>query len=193
MSDTAGLHALTGQIEKLADNKTTVSVEAVWNQIGKRSFGAILLAPSLVALTPAGGIPTLPTILALIVLLISAQILFGRKQLWLPAFLLRRSVSSKRLKQSLGYVQPVTRRVDKAIQPRLMVLTSQNFGYVIAIICVLLALAIPPLEPFPFAGTPIWVAFALFGLALVAHDGVLVILGLLTSLASLFVLWWFLF
>lgn len=193
MSGGVGLQALTKQIEGLADRTETVSVETVWTRIGKRSFGAVLLVPSLIALTPAGGIPSLPSILALIVLLISAQILFGREKLWLPGFLLRRSVSSDRLKKSLGYVHPVARWVDKAIRPRLTILTGNNFSYAIAIVCILLAFAVPPLEPFPFAGTPIWITFALFGLALVAQDGILVILAMLTSLSSFYVLWWLLF
>ena len=187
------LQALTEQIEGLADRKTTVSVEAVWNTIGKRSFGAVLLVPSLVALTPVGGIPVLPSILALIVLLISAQLLFGRENLWLPGFLLRRSVSSGRLKKSLGYARPVARWVDKAIRPSLTALTGKTFISAIAIICVLLTLAVPPLEPFPFAGTPIWIAFALFGLALIARDGFLVIIALLASLSAFVTFGWLLF
>ena len=193
MNGTVGLQGLTEQIEGLADRTPSVSVEDMWNCIGKRSFGAVLLIPSLVALTPVGGIPTVPSILALIVLLISGQIVFGRESLWLPGFVLRSSVSSDRLKQSLGYVHPVARWVDHVIRPRLPALASKGFAQAIAIVCGVLALAVPPLEPFPFAGTPIWIAFALFGLGLFAHDGILVIVAMLFSLASFLAFGWLLF
>lgn len=55
----------------------------------------------------------------------------------------------------------------------------------IALVCILIALTVPPLELVPFIDMPLWAALAAFALALVAHDGLLAIAAfILTAIGA---------
>lgn len=125
--------------------------------------------------TPLGGIPGVPTVLATIVVIIAVQIGMGFDSLWLPRFLLDRGVEGKKLMRGAKSLRPVARVIDKAIRPRLTFLTERPSSYVIAMVCVMIALTVPPLELVPFVDVPLWAALVAFSLALVAHDGLLAI------------------
>ncbi|WP_274425545.1 exopolysaccharide biosynthesis protein [Chelativorans sp. YIM 93263] len=154
-----------------------VSVDNLLDEVGHRSFGPLLLVLALVAFTPLGGIPGIPTVLAGTTILIAAQLVIGRNRFWIPGFVVRRSIDQGKLKTTIGYVRPVARFVDKLINPRLSWLTRPPFLRPAAAICIIVALTIPPLEVVPFGGTISWAAIAAFGLALIAHDGVLTLIA----------------
>ena len=67
-----------------------VSVSSLLDAVGRRSFGPLLLFAGLIALSPLGVIPSVPTMVAVSVMLIVGQLLCGRKQFWLPRFVVRR-------------------------------------------------------------------------------------------------------
>lgn len=172
------LERLLDQLESASDGTGPVSVDELVGALGQRSFGPFLLVPALIALTPLGGIPGLPTFLALVVILVTVQLLFGMRRFWLPRFILRRSVERRRLRKAIGYLRPVVRVVDRVVRPRLISLTRPPFVGVAAVLCLLAALTVPPLEVVPFVDTVSWAAIATFGLALIAHDGVLGLIAL---------------
>lgn len=51
---------------------------------GKRSYGPFLLVPALIEISPVGGIPGMPTVLAATIIPFAALMVFGRKYIWLP-------------------------------------------------------------------------------------------------------------
>ena len=55
----------------------------------------------------------------------------------------------------------------------------------IAIVCVLLAAAMPPMELVPFSANGAGAALVAFGLALIARDGLLAVLALLITFTTL--------
>ena len=89
--------------------------------------------------------------------------------------MLNRKVDGPNLERAVKKLKPAARVVDRVIRPRLTFLTEGPSSYVIAIVCLLIALTVPPLELVPFIDVPLWAALAAFGLALVAHDGLLAI------------------
>lgn len=187
MSEQTEPNNLEGMLEELrsaSDGSGPVSVGELLDTIGRRSFGPFLLVPALIAFTPLGGIPGLPTVLAVVVIVVAGQLLFGMKRFWLPGIMLRRSIERRRLRSSIGYLQPVARAVDKVIRPRLAWLTREPFVHVAAGLCVLVALTVPPLEVVPFAGAVSWAAIAALGLALIAHDGILALIALGFSIGA---------
>ncbi|HEX3034413.1 MAG TPA: exopolysaccharide biosynthesis protein [Thermodesulfobacteriota bacterium] len=69
--------------------------------VGRRSFGPLLLVAGLVTLLPIiCDIPGVPTIMGIFVLLIAGQLLFRREHLWLPCWMLNRSVPRDKLRKS---------------------------------------------------------------------------------------------
>ena len=182
------LVGLIGDLAKAGRDKDEVSLRDLRAIVGRRSFAPLLLTVSLIGFTPLGAIPGVPTILASLIVLIAIQILVGFDSLWLPKFLLNRKINGKKLQQAAKSLQPAARVIDKAIRPRLTFLTDRPFLYVIALICILIALTVPPLELVPFVDLPLWGALAAFSLALAAHDGLLAIAAFLLTGTGLILL-----
>lgn len=172
------LQSLLDQIEKSTEGDDSISVDAVLKATGKRSFGPMLLIPGLIALSPLSGIPGMPTIVGIMVLLIAGQLLVGRSEFWFPKFILRRSISRPRFEKAAGAMRSVARYVDKLLKQRLSVLTKGPATYTIAALCLLLSLIAPVLELLPFAITGLGAALTALGLALIADDGLLALIAL---------------
>jgi hypothetical protein len=170
---------LQGLLEHLeqAGRVKEISAREVRDAIGRRAFAPLLLVVSLLGFTPLGGIPGVPTTLAVIVILIAGQVALGRRQLWVPRALLDRKFEARKLQTAARVLKPFARAVDKVIWPRLSFLTEPPWSSVIALTCVLLAMTVPPFEFIPFIDLPLWGAMVAFSLALFAHDGVLAIVA----------------
>ena len=180
------LHALCS----LGKKNQQVSVHQIREEIGERSFGPFLLIPSLIELSPIGGIPGVPTVLALVVSVFSIQIAFG---MWLPNFVENRTMPGDKLQRGLDFLRPVAFWVDKVLKPRLRWITKPPALQVIAVFCLLLAAMVPPLEIVPFASSLPMGAIGLFGLALMVRDGVVAILAGCLAAGAGFVLYTTLF
>src|SRR5690606_33093336 len=140
--------------------------------------------------SPIGGIPAVPSLLGLIVLLTAAQILFGRQAFWLPGFIARRRVKGDRIKPAMRKMRPVIRFIDKVLKPRLTWATRGGWSRLAAAVCVVCALTVPPLELIPFASSAPFSAIALIGLGLLSRDGLFVCLGIAVAVVSLVSLSW---
>ena len=114
----------------------------------------------------------------------AVQIVMGFESLWLPKFLLDRKVEGKRLVRGAKSLRLVARAIDTAIRPRLTFLTQRPTSYVIAVVCVMIALTVPPLELVPFVDIPLWAALVAFSLAPVAHDGLLTIAAFVLTITG---------
>lgn len=186
-NSTENLEDVVSTLRDLADREDEVSISDVQDAVGRRSFAPFLLICGLIVMSPVGGIPGVPTIFAIIILLTAGQLLIGRKYFWLPNMLTERSVENEKLRKAADKLEKPARWIDKVIKPRLTFLAKGPATYAVAGACVALALAMPPLEALPFAVAAPAAAITLFGLALVAHDGVLAIIGYLATAGSIYV------
>lgn len=179
-------HCLQHLVDDIADagEDEKVSIGAIFGALGGRSFGGFLLVPSLMATSPLSGIPGVPSLAGIMILLICTQYMLGRKHIWLPAWILKREVSRRRLHSAIGYMRPVVRRIDRLTYPRLTFLINRwSFG-VIAMVCALLAATMPPLEIVPMTATTTAFIIALFAIALIAGDGLLLAIAFVGTVAA---------
>ncbi len=160
-------------IDEAANETSEVSLEDLTESFGNRSYGPFLLVPALIEMSPIGGVPGVPTVLALIIGLFAVQIVAGRGTLWLPGFLRRASVSSDRMRGATSKMRPVARWMDRWFHGRLKALVTPVSMKVAALACIVLAATVPFLELIPFASTAPMVAVAAFGLAILVRDGLL--------------------
>lgn len=165
------------RFDELAQQDARVSVADLVDAVGTRSYGPFLVVPALIELSPVGGVPGVPTALAAVVVLFAAQMLLGRRRLWIPGWIARRSLSAQRLARLVTAVRPMAQRLDRWFHGRLRALTSGVGMRVAALACIGLALMVPPLELFPFASSAPMGAIALIGLALLVRDGVLMVVA----------------
>jgi hypothetical protein len=172
----------------LAEDEGEISVADVQKTVGKRSFAPFLLICGLIVLSPVGGIPGVPTLFAVVVLLTAGQLLLGRDSFWLPKPIRQRSIGDKKLQRGVDKLMKPARVVDRFLKPRLTFLACGPATYGVALACVALASFMPILEAVPFAVAAPAAAITAFALALVAHDGLLVILGMIATAASLYLI-----
>lgn len=182
------VHNLEQLLERLKHNSSEgdqVSIGAMLDAVGRRSFGPILLLCGIIPASPLSGIPGLPTFTAVLVFTVIIQLLTGHQHFWLPQWLLRRQVPRQKFTKAMDFLQTPARWIDRLLYPRLEFLTTGPAVYLIAIVCAFIAMLMPPLEIIPFANTTSGIALSVFGLALISHDGLLVILGVIAFAASL--------
>lgn len=169
---------LLEQLAKSPQGRERITLGQVFEATGQRSFAPLLLIAGLILFSPLSGIPGVPSLMALVVLLVSLQILMLRRYLWLPQWLLRRSVSEAKFQQALHWVHTPAQVVDRWLRPRFPMLVHRSGTLVIAAFCSAIALALPVMEIVPFSATIAGLALTTFGLALVAHDGLLALIAI---------------
>lgn len=169
-----------------------LSVAELQDLAGPRAFGPLLLLPGMIAVTPLSGIPTLPTMLGILVMLISGQIVLGRRELWLPRRLSRAGIDRAHVRKALDYAERPAGFIDRVVRRRL-VFATEGLGLRLgAAVCFLTAATMPPLEILPFLATSAGSVITVFGLAITVHDGVLM-LAAVALLAALAVAGYFFF
>ena len=161
------LEQLLGRIGETAQGSDQVSLGAILEVVGRRSFGPLLLLAGIVTLAPIiGDIPGVPTIIGIIVFLIAIQLLFQGENLWLPHFLLKRSVAREKLRKTLERLQRPARFIDRLLRSRLTMLTEGAMIYVIATVCLGIAATMPMLELVSFSANLAGAALTAFGLCI---------------------------
>ncbi len=187
-SDSQPLHSVCNVLDMLratSDAHDKVTIGNVLDAVGDRSYGPALLIPALIEITPVGGIPGVPTFLALLVALTAAQLLFDKDHLWLPGLVQRRAVPAAKLNKATDKLEPVAVRLDRWFHGRMPRFVRQPWPRLAAGLVILLCLTVPPLEFVPFASTAPMLAVAAFGLALLVRDGLLMVAAFAISLAAL--------
>lgn len=178
--DPKNVGEILDRIEEIAD-EGDVSLGHVAETLGHRAHGPFLMIPAMIDISPVGSIPGLPSVLAVVIVITAAQLLFGGKHLWLPGFLARRSISAEKAKKATGKLRGVARLLDMWFHGRLPALTRGPFVRVAAAFVILLAFTVPPLELFPLATTAPMAAIAAFGLALLVRDGLLMVIAIILA------------
>lgn len=180
-ADPKSVEEVLDRVERFAGEHDRVELGRIVEALGHRTYGPFLLIPALIDISPVGSIPGLPTALAAIIVVVAAQMLIGRKHLWLPGLVARRSLSPEKARQVSRKLRGIARFLDKWFHGRLPRLTQGPFVRVAAALCLVLALSVPPLELLPLATTAPMAAIAAFGLALLVRDGLLMVIAAILS------------
>lgn len=184
--------ALTDMLEAIKDSTENgkISFADIVRALNSRGFGALLVAPSIIIILPTGAIPGIPALCGLFIVLISAQLLIGRKYPWLPKRLKKASFDKEKYERALEKAKPYTEKIDEFFHPRFEFLTREPVQRVIAILCLLLSLVIISIGFIPLLPDPLALAILLFGLGISVHDGLITALGFLVFTAALILVPW---
>ena len=155
----------------------TVSVGDLLNTVGRRSYGPVILLLGFIAISPLTIIPGANVLMALITLIFALQMVIGRPYPWLPRKALEFEFPRKYLVSSVAAADKYLVQVDRFLKPRLVFLTQPPFVQVVALACVAAALVTIPLSFVPFGPVVPSLAILLFGLAITARDGVVIVLA----------------
>ena len=170
---------LTQIAEESGPDRITLSDLA--RQLHSRVWGGLLVVFAAINIIPLP--PGTNTVIAIPLVLISVQMVFGRASPWFPQWIDRRGVTKAELQKLIEKMGPFEARVERIFRPRLGELTGPTATRAIGMLCMILSV---------IAGLPILmihnapaVAIVLFGLALIYRDGVLVIVGLVASMLAI--------
>ena len=94
----------------------------------------------------------------------------------------------ERFRQALGWLQKPARFADRLVRPRLSSLTTDAAVKMIAVGCIVVALAMPVMEVVPFSANLAGIALTAFGLAVIAHDGLLALVAFAATAAGVAVI-----
>ena len=178
------LGQLLDRIEKAAKSGGRTSVGDLLDSIGTRSFAPILLVAGLVMLAPVvGDIPGVPVMMGVVVILVSVQLLLRRDHVWLPQWILRRSIDHAKVEKAVKWLRRPARFLDRLTRPRLEWAVRHAGVYVIAAACIVVAAATPIMEFIPFSANFAGVSITAFGLALIARDGLIALAAIAVCIA----------
>ena len=147
--------------------------------MGQRGFGFCLIVFGIIC---AISLPGVSTVTALPLVLFAAQMVWGLKQPWVPAFLAKRSFSADNARRSLERARPWLRRIEIFARPRASWFTRGPMERVIGLVCLMLACVI--VLPGPFTNIPPAIAITLLGFALAERDGVLAAISLVVAVGA---------
>lgn len=180
------LDALLDRLETAARAEDPVTLRGILTVLGRSSFGPLVLLAGLVTLAPVvGDVPGVPTLMAVLVVSTSGQLLFRREHVWLPAWLLERSLARRKVCTAIRWSRRPARLLDRWIRPRLARLVDGPGAQVVAAACVLVGVAMPVMELVPFSANLAGAALTAFGLSLTARDGLLALVALGCSAGTL--------
>ena len=159
------------------DDEQRVYVRDVLARIGDDSFAPAILVVALVLVSPISGIPGMPTIGGLIILLIAFQKVFRRQHLWLPDVLMRRSVPTSRMRQAHNFLRKPAAWVDRHTRSRLRPLTIRPMRFTGTVVIILTAFTWPFLELIPMFTSVSALAVALLSVGQLTRDGAFMAAG----------------
>lgn len=173
-------HALSDLLDELEGTVEgdSVRVEDVIEALGHSSFASLMLVFSLICTSPASAIPGVTALLALMVFILVAQMMVGRKSLWLPGFITRRRLSSEKLCKGIKWLRKPVRFVERFLKPRFTWFFHRPWIWVPLILVMALTLFMPFMEFVPTSGSIASGVIALFAASLLTRDGVLALLSL---------------
>ncbi len=172
---TGTLSRLVEAFARRAEAGEPVSVGTIQEVSGVRAAGPLLFFPALVVVSPLSLIPTIPSLIGITVVLIAGQLLLGRQSIWLPQRLRRASISADRATAVVDFARPWIARIERLVRPRLTVLADGLGLRLVALLCIIVALTMPPLEFFPGASTTAGTVIATLGLGIMMRDGLLLL------------------
>lgn len=181
------------KIEELLDkvddetDECELVVEDVVEALESRGYGPLLLFVALLTLMPTGAIPTVPTIAAVLIILISGQMLLGKNHPWLPRFLRERGIKKEKFRDARDKTSTIIEKLDRLVKPRMHRVFRGPVVKLVAVTCLLIAMTMPPLELLPFAVFVPAAAIGLFGAGLTVKDGLLIILGFVVTFVTFIV------
>ncbi|WP_312798535.1 exopolysaccharide biosynthesis protein [Tianweitania sp.] len=161
---------LSQVFKSLADNANgPVTVRQIRDALGDRSFAALLVFFAAINLLPLP--PGTTLVLGLPLMIVSAQMVWGRKIAWLPQFILVRSVQAEQFRALAERFIPRLVWLERWIRPRFWPMPDRYDERVIGLLALVMGTLVT--LPIPLGNWFPALTIALSGLALSERDGIL--------------------
>jgi hypothetical protein len=139
-----------------------------------RAYGPLIVVFAAPNVLPVA-LPGISAVLGAPLILLTAQLMIGRRHPWLPQWLRRRSLARTDFERLIVRIAPGLRRIERMIRPRLLPLSGAIGSRVIGAAGLLLSIIV--CMPVPFGNALPGLALVLMGVGLFDRDGLAVAAG----------------
>lgn len=146
--------------------------------LGERTFGLVMLVMALPCAIPF--LYGVPQVVSVPMVFVAAQMLIGRKALWLPEKLRARAFSKADYAAMIARARPWLLRFERLARPRLTVLASRPLERLVGLVMLVASLSIA--VPLPLTNTVPGIGVAILAVGLIERDGLLVLAGAFVAL-----------
>ena len=154
-----------------------VSVGQLFRYLSQRSFGSVIVLLSILGLIPGISVGA-----GLAIFLLSIQLMLGHVTPTLPKFLSNKQIRVATRRKTLKTPINILDQLEKIVKPRWKALASGIVLRWIGLVMALLALVM--ITPFPLSNLFPAISLFFIALGLMEEDGVLTLIGLISSLLS---------
>ena len=183
------LENLFDELVEAADG-TSITLGEILDALEKRSFGPLLLLPTLISIMPIiGMLPGVTWAMSALTLLISLHFLVNSRKLWLPQRIRRFQVSAQAFRRGVEWARPWLRRVDSVIEPRLDIVFLWPWTMIFAGLCVVMSLAMFAASIVPGGVVVPALGIVIMAAGLTVRDGLVLVLGAVASAGALWAVW----
>lgn len=158
-----------------------VAIRDIMGALKQRSYGALIAFFGLPLVVPH--VPGLSTVLGAPLIYLGLWLMLGKRAPWLPAFIADRSFDGGTFSGIVAKISPWLDKAEAVLKPRWKPLSGALGRRAAGVM--LLVLAIVLVLPIPFGNMLPGLAATLFGFALLARDGLVMLLAWATAIASL--------
>lgn len=158
--------------------KSHVKVADLLSAIGEKSVLSAMLIPALIAATPLSGIPGVSVVCGLLIALLSFELIFNFRRIYLPEKLQKRSVDAGKLDSTLEKLSPAIKWIDRHSRARLTFLFHRPLIWLPQLLCLVSGLAMPFLEFIPFSSSVAAIGATLLIMSMLTEDGIFFLLAM---------------
>lgn len=179
-------HPISTVVDTLdeATNRPHSSLGDLLEEFGQASFSSMLLAITLMLVSPLSAVPLFSSTCGILIFVISAQAAVGREHLWLPNRLLSVEIRSNRADGFIQYLRRAALWLEGRTRFRFRPLVSPPARRALYGLCSLAGACLPFLELIPLSSSIVGLSIALIAISLLTRDGLITVLGLLVLVAA---------
>ncbi|WP_299629254.1 exopolysaccharide biosynthesis protein [uncultured Tateyamaria sp.] len=155
-----------------------VCLKDIVSEFGTASFPPVLLALSVLLISPLSGVPLFSSAVGMAIFLVASQGMFGRRQIWMPRRLATWQLNTKRSDRMLESGRRLAVWLDRGTTSRWEALVSPPASRVLYGICAFSGLCLPMLELVPLSSSLVGLSVAFIATGLLARDGLVAVMGL---------------
>lgn len=168
----------------------SIPIKNIMSSIGNRAFFFALLIFSFPLSLPLPYPPGLPTMFSLPIIFLSIQMIFGKRVLYLPKFIMQYEVRFSLLNSIIRKSQRILRFISKrSKQKRIGALLSDNMTRPYGLFVLIMALAI--FIPFPGTNFLPSVAIFLISIGILILDGLVCLAGIIVGIIGFVIIYFF--